>query len=273
MKMIFATDVDGTILTDKGIPHEETNSAFKYARMNDNNIVIATGRSLARTNILLEMMPDVNYLICNNGTLIKDIEKDEVIFLNHISPKHYLEMFNFAKKNNFSFAMHTNINTYMWPIKRYSNCVFLSSDLHQNISKYIISNPDIESLESGEFITQLSLFGNEEECEKNFPLIQKIFKNIQSVFLTNGNFIDVNPLGISKWTGLKFLANYLNIDLKKIVTFGDSGNDLEMLQNAGKYGFPMKNSTPDLTKILQSKIGDNNSNAIAKKIIELVDSK
>ena len=269
MKMIFATDVDGTILTDKGTPHEETNLAFKYARSKNNNVVIATGRSLSRTKILLEMMPDVNYLICNNGALIKDIEKNEVILLNHISPKHYLEMFNFAKNNNFSFSMHTNINTYVWPKARYPGSIDLDDDL---ISQYIISNPYSESLESGEFITQLSLFGSEEECNKNLSLIQKMFENMQSVFLTNGNFIDVNPLGISKWTGLEFLATYLNIDVKNIVTFGDSGNDLEMLQNAGENGFPMKNSTADLTAILPTKIGDNNSNAIAKKIIELIDS-
>ena len=268
--MIFATDVDGTILNDQGVPHKETNDAFKYAISKNHNIVIATGRSLSRTKDLLKMMPDVNYLVCNNGSLIKDIQNDKIIDLKTIHPKYYLEMLEFAKNNNLSFSMHTDKSTYTWPKARFENTITIDDKFHKTITEFIIDNPNSEILQNGESMTQLSLLGTIDSCKKNFPIIQNMFKNVQSVFLTNGVFIDVNPLGISKWTGLKFLANSLNIDSKKIVTFGDSGNDLEMLQNAGELGFPMKNSTDDLIAILPTKIGDNNSNAIAKKIIELV---
>ncbi len=270
MKMIFATDVDGTILTDQGVPHKATNPAFNYARSKNNNIVIATGRALSRTKPLVEMMPDVNYLICNNGALIKDVQNKKVMDLHFITPKHYLSMMEFAKNNNFSFTMHTDKQTYTWPNSRYDNNINIDDKLNKSIIDFINSNPNINTLENGESITQLSLLGTIDSCAKNFPTIQKMFQDVQSVFLTNGIFIDVNPLGISKWTGLKFLANALNIDSKNIVTFGDSGNDLEMLQEAGENGFPMKNSTADLIAILPTKIGDNNSDAIAKKIIELV---
>jgi hypothetical protein len=112
MKMIFATDVDGTILTDQGVPHAATNIAFKYARSKNHNVVIATGRSLSRTKPLVDMMPDVNYLICNNGALVKDLKNKKILDLHSISPKHYLAMIDYAKNNNFSFTMHTDKQTY-----------------------------------------------------------------------------------------------------------------------------------------------------------------
>lgn len=272
MKMLFATDVDGTILTDNGMPHKETNKAFKYARSKNNHIAIATGRSLSRALPLLKIMPDVNYLVCNNGALIKDISNNEILFLKYISPKYYLDVFDFAKKNDFLFTMHTNKNTYTYPRIRHENSINIDEELHLKISNFIISNPNSKSLENGEWITQLSLFGDEKLCKKNLPIVEKMFENIKSVFLTNAVFIDINPLNISKWTALTYLADHLEIKYSNIVTFGDSGNDLEMLKNAGKYGFPMKNSTVDLRAILPPKIGDNNSNAIAKKIFEIVNN-
>ncbi len=268
--MIFATDVDGTILNDQGVPNKETNNAFKYAISKKHNVVIATGRSLSRTKDLLKMMPDVNYLVCNNGSLVKDIKNNKIIDLKTIHPKYYFEIMEFAKNNNFSFSMHTDKATYTWPKARLENTITIDDKLHKTITEFINDNPNSKILQNNESITQLSLLGTIDSCKKNFPIIQNMFENIQSVFLTNGIFIDINPLGISKWTGLQFLANTLNIDEKNIATFGDSGNDLEMLQNAGELGFPMKNSTDDLIAILPTKIGDNNSNAIAKKIIELV---
>ncbi|MGL4252047.1 MAG: HAD family hydrolase [Metamycoplasmataceae bacterium] len=272
MKMIFGTDVDGTILTDRGVPHDETNDAFDYAISKGHYVVIATGRSLSRAKPLLEMMPRVSYLICNNGSLIKDLKNNKIIYLKSIAPISYIEMFNFAKKNNFTLTMHTDKTTYIYPAVRYENSNAITEELNLKFMKFLESNPNAKTLENGEWVTQLSLLGTEELCKKHLGEIQKMFGKTNNVFLTNGTFIDINPLNISKWTSLQYLADHLNIRHENIVTFGDSGNDLEMLQKAGKYGFPLKNSTYDLTKVLEPKIGDNNSNAIAKKIIELVDS-
>ncbi|MGL5204773.1 MAG: HAD family hydrolase [Metamycoplasmataceae bacterium] len=270
--MIFATDVDGTILTDAGIPHNETNEAFDYAISKGHYIVIATGRSLSRAKPLLEMMPKVSYLICNNGSLIKDLKKNKIIYLNSILPINYIKLFNFAKKNHFTLTMHTNVTTYIYPEIRYENSTAITEKLNHDFMKFLENNPESKTLKNGELVTQLSLLGTEELCKKHLEEIQKMFKGTHSVYLTNGTFIDINPLNISKWTSLQYLADHLDVKHENIVTFGDSGNDLEMLEKAGKYGFPLENSTYDLTKILKPKIGDNNSNAIAKKIIELVDS-
>ncbi|MGL6124982.1 MAG: HAD family hydrolase, partial [Metamycoplasmataceae bacterium] len=251
MKMIFATDVDGTILTDQGAPHKETNPAFEHAISKGNYIVIATGRSLSRAKPLLEMMPAVSYLICNNGSLIQNVKTEEIIYLKSISPKNYIKMIEFAKKHNFLFTMHTNKTTYTYPKVRYVNSVNLDEEFNLKIINFINDNPNSETIVNGEFITQLSLFGDEESCKKHLNTIEKMFENTQNVFLTNAIFIDVNPLNVSKWTSLQYLADHLNVKHENIATFGDSGNDLEMLQKAGEYGFPLKNSTKDLTKILK----------------------
>lgn len=265
--MMFATDVDGTILKDNGKPHDETNVAFNYAQSKNNIIVIATGRALSRTQILLEMMPSVDYFVCNNGSLIYDVRKNEVLFLKSLASKNYIRMIKFAKEKKFNLTIHTNKNTYAWPKTKFSNNILITDPIDAEIRELIDKGSN--SFLNDEKITQISLFGTAENCKKYFSEIKNMYKDKQSVFLTNAVFIDVNPKDQSKWSALEILAKKLGINSSNIVTFGDSGNDLEMLKKAGKYGFPMENSTDDLKMILKPKIGDNNSNAIANKIIEL----
>ncbi|MBQ1756730.1 MAG: HAD-IIB family hydrolase, partial [Erysipelotrichaceae bacterium] len=51
----------------------------------------------------------------------------------------------------------------------------------------------------------------------------------------NGGLLlfDVNKLGVSKKNGLEVLLKMLNIDPEDVMAFGDSENDIEMLQMAG----------------------------------------
>ncbi len=268
--MIFATDVDGTILTDEGIPHKDTNKAFKYAKSKGSYIVIATGRPYSRAIDLLEIMPDIDFFICNNGSLVYDIKNQKIIFIKSISSKNHFTMLDLAKEFNFSYILHTESKTYTWPTKRFYNSILIDDEFNLKLITFIKKNKEYKMLFNNEIITQLALQGSREKCTKVFPIIQKLFLHKQNVFLTNGIFIDVNPLGISKWTGLEFLSEYLHIAKDHIATFGDSGNDLDMIMHSKEFGFAVENSTEDLIKIIKPTIGNNNTNAISKKIIELV---
>lgn len=269
--MIFATDIDGTLLREDGTPHPETISAFREARKKGHKTVIATGRALCRVSNIIKMLEnEIDYLVCNNGSIVYDFNNKKDLYLAPIKPKYFLEEFNFAKKHSVSFTMHTNKNSYGWPQSRHTESTYLDPKLVDQIIAFNNKNKDVDFLFNGEYITQLSTFASEEFCNKHFQAIQIKHKNINSVFLTNGVFLDVNPLNHSKWTGLCIIAKKLNLDNSQIVTFGDSGNDYEMIKNARENGYALANSTKDLVKLIKPRIGNNNSNAIAKIIKTLI---
>ncbi|MDD6328725.1 MAG: Cof-type HAD-IIB family hydrolase [Lachnospiraceae bacterium] len=59
------------------------------------------------------------------------------------------------------------------------------------------------------------------------------FMNYVSDFnciMREGSFIEVVPKGFSKATGIQFILDYYGIPLENAYVFGDSNNDLEMLQ-------------------------------------------
>ena len=50
----------------------------------------------------------------------------------------------------------------------------------------------------------------------------------------DGYSLTVQPLNISKWSGILQWCEYTNFSPSRIITVGDAGNDLEMLIHADK---------------------------------------
>lgn len=267
-KYIFATDVDGTLLMDNGQIHPETLVAFKLAQEKGHITVIATGRSIVRTKSLLTKIPYIDYFICNNGALVYDVKNNQSVYIKGVNPQYYPKVVDFARQHNLVFKLHTD-QDWIGDIGSESDLpTILTPEMDQKIREYIKKNPDSEKLYNGQIPTQLSVNGPEEFCKKHLSSFIEWFSEDASVFLTNSVFLDVNPKDTSKWTGLIKLAHLLHLDQDHIVTFGDSLNDLEMLQGAGENGYPLANSKSELIEIIPAKIKSNNTNAISLKILE-----
>lgn len=58
-------------------------------------------------------------------------------------------------------------------------------------------------------------------------------------------WVDCNPLGVSKWTALLALLDRLNIAPDEVCTFGDNFNDIEMLKSAG-MSFAVSNARQEV---------------------------
>lgn len=272
-KFIFATDVDGTLLMDDGNVHPETLKAFKYAYENDHIVVIATGRAVVRTKTLINKMPYVNFFVSNNGSIVYDVTNNKEIILHAVEPKTYLFIREFANKHKVNLKIHTDNDWIGDKDNEGENPTPLTKELNDKIISHIQNNPNDQKLFNGDTITQLAIFSTKEFCAKYYPIIKKELNDKCSVFLTNSLYIDINPKNISKWTGIIELAEKLNISKNNIVTFGDSGNDFEMLYNAGENGYAMGNSHDDLIKKIKPKIGSNNTGAIGETIFKYLNKK
>ena len=268
-RYIFATDVDGTLLMDNHEVHPETLEALKRAKEEGHVIVIATGRAVVGTSDIQKKMPYASYLVCNNGAIVYDVENKDAFILHAVNPQHYPIVVDFAREYNLTFKMHTNVDYVGWENRDGRPMTVLTDELDNKIREHIKNNPKDKKLFNGQTITQLSIFAPESDfCAKFYPKFQKMFSHDSSIFLTNSVFLDVNPHGTSKWTGLLELAKKLNIPSNQIITFGDSGNDYEMLKGAGEHGYAMANSHKDLVEKIKPRIDSNNTGAIGQKINE-----
>lgn len=81
-------------------------------------------------------------------------------------------------------------------------------------------------------------------------LLREFAEPLQKLSVVNYNnrSMDIGPAGCSKATGVRRLAEKLGIDLADVMVFGDSYNDLEMLQEVG-FGVAVGNAVPELKAV------------------------
>mgnify|MGYP002726141474 FL=1 len=93
--------------------------------------------------------------------------------------------------------------------------------------------PDLSKVEN-EDIIKFTIYhptSCEELCSPNFI---PAWKHQAKLAVAGKEWLDCNARGVSKWTGLSFLMNYLGLTSDEVCCFGDNLNDIEMLQNAGE---------------------------------------
>ena len=76
--------------------------------------------------------------------------------------------------------------------------------------------------------------------EAYLPEFIRMFPRLSFLPVFESPMCDVNPVGISKATGLARICSLLDIDISQTIAFGDDRNDLEMLREAG-IGVAMEN--------------------------------
>ena len=62
--------------------------------------------------------------------------------------------------------------------------------------------------------------------------LNKFTKDQIAVSYSSNRYLEFNALGVNKGYGLKWLADYLGIDLKETIAIGDNYNDVEMIKTA-----------------------------------------
>lgn len=98
-----------------------------------------------------------------------------------------------------------------------------------------------------------------------FPTLDFVFP------ARNGPFIDILPAGWSKGRAVRVLADHLGLSLDEVVTFGDSENDVSMLE-AVTHSVVVRNASPEAMAAARYRIGLSADDAVADALFALADA-
>jgi len=93
--------------------------------------------------------------------------------------------------------------------------------------------------------TKLVAVGDPDELAALRRRLEPVFED--RLYLTTSLpwLLELGHLGVSKATGLRFVAEHLGLDRARMVAFGDGENDIEAIRWAG-YGVSVENGHPEL---------------------------
>lgn len=277
-RKVFAFDLDGTLLTDGVNTHPETQEAILKSYNLGHANIICTGRGLQKTLPLLKSIKGINYFVCSNGALFYDVEKDYYKVLGEVNKDIFNDLFDYAQAHDLILTIDTPEFNGAWSRNSDKNIlpewVKDQTKLTDKNSNFLKPYSDLEKVlkDNNSKVIQMALRNPLITAAETTKYFQNKLKDKQKVFLTNSIYTDVNPLGVTKWNGLSSLLDYLKINVHELYTFGDSGNDIEMLKNA-HIGFAMGNATEEAKVAADRVIGSNLTGAIGQAINEILDDK
>lgn len=252
-KKILALDIDGTIVDDKRHLGEETKHALLRIHELGHYIFFVSGR---REIDLEDMRPNLHfadYLILNNGGKIISTCDNNVLQNICIDNEVSKQLISFCLRKKYILnvykGMYFAVNGLTCELERYCKELGVVQAIYTSLDKVIY-----------ECVEGFTSFGNVKEvgayiCEKRLDL-----EYIES----EPNWLDIMKKHVTKWNGIQFMSNHLNINSSNIITVGNYFNDCDMIEHAG-IGIAVRNALDEVKAIADYVTErDNNHDAIAE---------
>lgn len=264
---VIATDMDGTLLDPKGqldLPRLE--KILDKLDQCDIRFVIATGNEVHRMRQLLGHLAERVVLVVANGARI--FENNELIqaqtwddamvdrALARFRGRECQDQFvvtamngGFVKKG----TVFTELDKFMTP---------------EMIEKLYQRMNFVDEFDSNLFggVLKMSMVVGEERSESVLQEINDLFDGHVRAVSSGYGCIDILQDGIHKAWGLVELLKRWNLKPEQIMVFGDSENDIEMLELAG-ISYAMENAE-EAVKRVATKVAPANSQAGVYKVLE-----
>ena len=264
---IVATDMDGTLLDPRGqldLPRLE--KILDKLDHRGVRFVIATGNEVHRMRQLLEHLVDRVVLVVANGARIFENDKllqaqtwDDAMVdraLDHFKGRECQDQFvvtamngGFVKKG----TVFTELDKFMTPE--------MIEQLYQRMNFVDEFDPNLFG-----GVLKMSMVVGEERLDSVLQEINDLFDGHVRAVSSGYGCIDILQDGIHKAWGLVELLKRWNLKPEQIMAFGDSENDIEMLELAG-ISYAMENAE-EAVKRIATKVAPANSQAGVYKVLE-----
>ena len=247
---LAAFDLDGTILA-KSFITEPTKAAIKQLAESGVGTIVATGRHLFQLPPAVHDITSIQTAIGSNGAMIGNIRTRELYYFDGFEVETALKFLRWLPSvtNSFHIAFQDGSGYLMREdyerlLALQPNEVEREKSAREYQRVYTILD-DIEHVE--QTMKPVAKFGFRMEREEDVPaavrMVQQNFGFEAAV--TDYQTIEVTKAGVTKATGLAHVCEHYGLNTENVIVFGDSGNDISMMQVAG-YAVAMGNAFPEV---------------------------
>ena len=267
---VIAMDLDGTALNHKKQLTERTRTAIQNAAKSGIQIVVATGRTFSSLAPEVLAMPEITCAITSNGAVVNRIPDGAVLLHNYPNPETVSEIAGMIQGEKIDTEVCTGGQAYIG--QSYYDRV-LEGKTNRDV-QYVKTTrhpvPDIYQflLQHRVAIENINLnFKTLEEKQQ----WQQRFQKLPGVTPTSSFLFNVELGGAttSKAHALQALLDEWQMTIQQVMAFGDSENDLGMIQLAG-IGVAMANGMEEVRQAADILAESNEEDGVAKIIEQLI---
>lgn len=289
MYKLITIDLDGTLLNKYGEVTEYTKNVIKKTTDKGVLVVLASGRISESVLTIAKEIGANKYYISGNGSVLYDMQKDEIIYENYLNKEKVLEIIELCDKNSIYYNIYTE-NAVLAKSLNY-NVAFYN---YENTKKSSDKKTDINIVEDMyEYIknSNINKFLKITICDESkivFSSIIKKIKNIEDIDVLEVShmsqkkiktgtkevevgyfYTEVSSKNVDKWYAIEKVMEIENIKKEEVMALGDNNNDIVMIKNAG-LGVAMGHSNNEVKKVADYITENNNEEGVAKAIEKYV---
>ncbi len=225
-KTIF-TDVDGTLVDTRSSIMPLTAAAIRSCIKEGIHVVLISGRGASGIYTVLDEYRLRCPLIACSGSLIMD-EDRKILYNRSITAAKAKEVADFVKRRGFDMAVGIySVDDWMvedpedWRIRREAD--YIKTRPRQQTFDQIPDDRPVNKLLC--ICEPEDILAYEKELAEAFPDL--------TVVKSASTLIEIMAHGVDKAEALERMCRHLGVSLEETIAFGDSYNDLGMLQMAG----------------------------------------
>ncbi len=255
-----AFDLDDTLLRDDLTISDFTIRVLRTLQKEGVHIILASGRSPYSMKPYVEQLGCVSACISSNGAEIWEVPSERIIRSIRLPEDLSVEIARFAEKHSCYAQVYEGSCFYFsqygpWA-ERYASATRLTGIYAGRLSEFI-----------HEPRNKILLIDDADRIASMYAEALALFRGRASVTCSKPIYLEFNPTDAVKGKALETACSFLGTDAEKAVAFGDSLNDVSMLQAAG-LGVMVSNGWPEVMAYCDDICPGNNEDGPAQYLNE-----
>ena len=225
MIKLIASDLDGTIVPEGTFDiNPEYDKIFSEFIDKGVNVILASGRHANNIKKLLPLIKNKAYILSDTGATL--LHNDKPLIKHHLNEETVRYLLDYLHNEmGCEVALSNDIGYYTEPRDK-----FINENVFADAKEvgYIVDNV-YDYLKD---VTKLTAMTKDSVQDVITPLKER-FKDELHIVQSGSIWFDITKIGVTKGEGVKFVQNLLGIKKEETVGFGNSENDIPLLNECG----------------------------------------
>lgn len=261
---LIAMDIDDTLLNKKKELTPATKAALMQAQEKGIKLAVASGRLPYGVRPYAQALDvfrhDGYYMGFNGGAILNS--RGELIGTSYLDSKYIRPVYDILRPTNVTAMVHRGDTIYA--DSKVNPYTHIESDVIGLPLNVVDDLPSFIDWDIHKFL----IAGDPDELKTLEQQLLTALGDEVDIYLSLPWFLEVMPKGTDKGTGLETICRDAGIDVSDAIAFGDSYNDIYMIQTAG-LGIAMGNAEEAVKEAADMVTADCDHDGIAAALQQL----
>ncbi|MGM0640767.1 MAG: HAD family hydrolase [Thermotogota bacterium] len=264
----FVFDLDGTLLNSNIKVSEKNKKTLKKIIEKKHNLILASGRMYSSMMHIIDyyipFVENYAHIVSYNGAYVVD-NQNQVLVEEGVNSEIAKEIIRYLRIKNLHRQIYVKdeliVEEDNQEIRDYAKHASVKYEVVYDLIDFINKNKNLP--------LKLLAVGENKKLLKIQKELSNKYSNYLNIIMSFHSFLDIIPKNTSKGLALDKLSKLYNFDLKKAHIFGDSENDISMLEKTNN-SYAMGNANEKVRQIARYTVPSNDKEGVAYAVEKIL---